>query len=210
MTTGNLPGHLTKKSRLKDIKGEFFIKNQRKRKNLRRFYGRINNMKKTVLSVTAFLLGLAVLLFGSLKYKISYAKTEVLTSVSENGAYRLTVYMIGEPDFPFGAAHCRFDLKNGKKTVTKYRFDIYDDGGNASEENFEITWEEDAVLIHTTASEQEDQYYRLFYNGETNTQTSGYPLIKNRRAAKLSFCSSPAVQINHPSIAMNFFSGRAF
>lgn len=77
--------------------------------------------------------------------------------------------MIGEPDFPFGATHCRFDLKEGKKTITKYRFDLRDDGCNASEENFEITWEENAVLIQTTASEQEDQFYRLFFDGRTKT-----------------------------------------
>ena len=59
---------------------------------------------------------------------MSYARTKVLTSASENGVYE-----------------------------------------NASPGNFEITWEEDAVLIHTTASEQEDQFYRLYYDGRKET-----------------------------------------
>ena len=131
-----------------------------------------SGVKKTVLRMTAFLLGLFVLLVGSLKYKTGYAKTEILTSAPENGGYRLTVYMIGEPDFPFGATHCRFDLKEGKKTITKYRFDLHDDGRNASEENFEITWEEDAVRIRAAASEQEPRVYRLFFDGrEELTET---------------------------------------
>ncbi|MCQ2401789.1 MAG: hypothetical protein MJ059_07705 [Lachnospiraceae bacterium] len=126
-------------------------------------------MKKTILLMAASILGLIVLLIGSLKYKISYARTEVLTAASENGVYELTAYMIGEPDFPFGATHCRFELKEGKKTITKYRFELHDDGCNASPGNFEIMWEDDAVLVHTTASEQEDQFYRLFFDGRKET-----------------------------------------
>ena len=126
-------------------------------------------MKRTVLLATAFILGLVLLLAGSLKYKISYAKTEVLTSDSEDGTYQLIVYMIGEPDFPFGATHCCFDLKKERQTITSYRFELHDDGCNASEDNFEIIWEEDAVLIKTVASEQEDQFYRLFFFGRTDT-----------------------------------------
>ena len=132
-------------------------------------YGKILYMKKTILLMAAFILGLIVLLIGSLKYKISYARTAVLTAASENGVYELTVYMIGEPDFPFGATHCRFDLQEGKKTITKYRFELHDDGCNASPGNFEIMWEDDAVLVHTTASEQEDQFYRLYYDGRAET-----------------------------------------
>lgn len=126
-------------------------------------------MKRTVLLATAFILGLILLLIGSFKYKINYAKTEVLTSASEDGTYQLIVYMIGEPDFPFGATHCRFDLKKERQTITSYRFELHDDGCNASEDNFEIIWEEDAVLIKTVASEQEDQFYRLFFFGRTDT-----------------------------------------
>ena len=136
-------------------------------------------MKKTILLMAAFILVLVFLFIGSLKYKISYARTAVLTAASENGVYGLTVYMIGEPDFPFGATHCRFYLKEGKKTITKYRFELHDDGCNASPGNFEITWEDDAVLIHTTASEQEDQFYRLFLTagkkpGRKNKQIKPY------------------------------------
>lgn len=106
-----------------------------------------------------------LLLIGSFHYRVNYAKTEVITSVSDDGEYSLTVYMIGEPDWPFGATHCRFDLCNGSKRIVKELFSIHDDGTAASENNFAITWHEDRVEILVTASEQPDELCTIYLDG---------------------------------------------
>lgn len=52
---------------------------------------------------------LVLILMAGIMWRTSFAKTEILTSASEDGTASLTVYMIGEPDWPFGPTHCRFD-----------------------------------------------------------------------------------------------------
>jgi len=106
-----------------------------------------------------------LLLIGGFQYRVNYAKTEVITSVSADGEHALTVYMIGEPDWPFGATHCRFDLRDGVKRTVKEPFSIHDDGVAASENNFAITWHEDHVEILVTASEQPDEICTIFFDG---------------------------------------------
>lgn len=110
-------------------------------------------------------LAMGALLVGGLKYRTTYAKTEILSVSSIDGQYTLFVYMIGEPDWPFGATHCRFDLMNADKRITRYPFDIHDDGATAHENNFDISWEEDYVTIIVSGSEQKDIVYQLSFDG---------------------------------------------
>ena len=56
------------------------------------------------------ILAMSTLLIGGIKYQSTYEKTEIMRSLSDDGQYTLFVYMIGEPDWPFGATHCRFAL----------------------------------------------------------------------------------------------------
>ena len=84
---------------------------------------------------------------------------------SDNGSYHLIVYMIGEPDWPFGATHCRFDLFNDDRKITEYSFSIMNDGGNVHEGNFHITWNTDHVTVLVSGSEQSDEIYELNYDG---------------------------------------------
>ncbi len=98
-------------------------------------------------------------------YFESFAKTKILTSTSDNGGYHLTVYMIGEPEWPFGATHCRFDLFHGRKRLIKHPFLIHDDGAAAHEDNFYIAWDEDHVTVIVSGSEQPDQEYILNFDG---------------------------------------------
>ena len=115
--------------------------------------------------IAVFLILLFLLLIGSFHYRVNYAKTEVITSVSDDGKHTLTVYMIGEPDWPFGSTHCRFDLRNGNKRIVKEPFSIHDDGVAASDNNFAITWQEDRVEILVTASEQPDEMCIIYFDG---------------------------------------------
>lgn len=100
-----------------------------------------------------------------LVYFASFAKTKIITSTSNDGGYRLTVYMIGTPDWPFGETHCRFDLFRGRKRLIKQLFSIWDDGASAREENFHVTWGKDHVTVIVSGSEQPDQAYILNFDG---------------------------------------------
>lgn len=108
-------------------------------------------------------------------YSASLKKTTVITSASKDGGYRLAVYMIGEPDWPFGATHCRFDLFRSRKRLIKHPFSIRDDGGAAREEQFHITWGKDHVTVIVSGSEQRDQEYVLNFDGTVE------PLSKTAR-----------------------------
>ncbi len=98
-------------------------------------------------------------------YRVSFAKTKILTSASDDNSYQLTVYMIGEPEWPFGATHCRFDLLHGRKRLIKHSFSIQDDGSAARESNFHVTWGEDHVMVVVSGSEQPDKEYVLNFDG---------------------------------------------
>ena len=106
-----------------------------------------------------------LLLIGGFQYRVNYAKTEVVTSVSDDGQHSLTVYMIGEPDWPFGATYCRFDLRDGSKRIVKHPFSIHNDGVKADANNFVVTWHEDHAEVLVSAEEQPDEVYALYYNG---------------------------------------------
>ena len=106
-----------------------------------------------------------VVAFIGFVYLGYFAKTEVVSSASGDGRYRLTVYMIGEPDWPFGETHCRFDLSCEGKRIIKHPFSIWDDGSAARESNFAVAWNTDNVTIIVSGSEQKDETYVLNFDG---------------------------------------------
>lgn len=108
---------------------------------------------------------LLAILFGGIRYRIRYAKTEIVTQTLPDGRYTLTIYMIGEPDWPFGATHCRADLTDGSKRIVQYPFSISDDGATAHVGNFDIQWQERGALLRVSGSEQEDAVYVLNFDG---------------------------------------------
>lgn len=99
--------------------------------------------------------------------KSNHAKTEVMRTL-ENG-HELIVYEIGEPDFPFGATHCAFELKKGGKRIVFYEFDVADDGARAHSDLFETSWFADRVEITVKASEQDVIHYQLYFDGSIST-----------------------------------------
>lgn len=122
-------------------------------------------MKKIILGFFLLIVVMAVVLIGGMQYKMKYAKTEVTKETSEDGQYELIIYMIGEPEFPFGATHCRFVLNQEKTRISKRDFLLLDDGAVAREENFDIRWEKDSVIITVSGDEQADAYYQLYFDG---------------------------------------------
>ena len=103
-------------------------------------------------------------------YKTDYKKTEIKSNSHDK--YSLTVYEIGEPDFPFGSAHCRFVLRRDKEKISSTDFEVCNDGGAALESNFDISWNSDGAEIIVNAEEQEDCIYYIYFNGKTKISQS--------------------------------------
>lgn len=122
-------------------------------------------IRKGCLTAVLVILILVGILFGGIQYRTSYAKTEIVRSFSEDGQYTLVIDMIGEPDWPFGETHCRFELLENGKHIIKYPFSIHDDGAMAHADNFNVVWSTSEVKVTVSGSEQEDREYRLKFNG---------------------------------------------
>lgn len=120
---------------------------------------------KKILLFAAPIVLLFLFVIACLLYRTDYAKTEILTSASTDGQYSLTVYQIGEPDWPFGPTHCRFDLKNDSKRIVKYPFSIRNDGVSVSMNNFTAVWNSDSVTVRVIGEEQPEDTYILYFDG---------------------------------------------
>ncbi len=97
---------------------------------------------------------LVLLCFVLVEYKTNYRKTEVLSSSS--GDYRLSIYMIGEPQFPYGYTKWGFSLYRGKEKLGEKSMALLNDGKVLTEENFSVIWAESNLTITVFGSEQED------------------------------------------------------
>lgn len=127
---------------------------------------------KVLIAVLSIAAALIVIPAAGFVYVTRYAEREIETVTLADSGYRLTVCEIGEPDWPFGAAHCCFDLRDGEETVTKLKFDVHDDGGSPSPGNFHVHWFTNFVRIVVTASEQPDTLYDLYYDGSAEINES--------------------------------------
>ena len=132
----------------------------------------MSNWKKTLGPPLAVILLLYLFLFACIVYRTDYAATEVLTSApevlasaSDDGQYNLTVSMVGEPDWPFGPTHCRFDLKKDGKRILRHPFSVRNDGANVHESNFTVVWNVDSVTVLVTGEEQPEETYILCFDG---------------------------------------------
>ncbi len=123
-------------------------------------------IKKILTFIGIFLLIICVMGAGFL-YKIDYKKTEIKSSVSDDKNYTLTVYEIGEPEFAFGSANCRFVLKNNDKKISTLDFEIRNDGGWALPQNVDIKWQDNCAVAYVNGEEQEDTIYYLYFDGKT-------------------------------------------
>lgn len=89
----------------------------------------------------------------------------IVESVSEDEIRNLTIYNVGEPEWSFGDAHCRFQLKRWGIVLYEYSFDVANDGGYARPDNFTIRWDAEKVTVTVSADEAYDKDYILWFNG---------------------------------------------
>lgn len=112
---------------------------------------------KRILTVILIVLIAAAVTVGSLIYIRDYRKTKVFSS--ESGSSTITVYMVGEPDFPYGKTDCRLVLKTKGKDTVKEDFSVDNDGAVVSSDNFAVEWKENSVRLKVNGSEQEIRTY---------------------------------------------------
>ena len=124
----------------------------------------MGNAKKIIkrsCAVAAALFAAALLLLGSFVYVTRYKIADIDVSVSDDGSYEVLYQSVGEPDWPFGASHARLVLKRDGKAVTKFKFDVANDGGTLHADSWRVVWREDSVEVTISGEEQHDVLYTL-------------------------------------------------
>lgn len=106
-----------------------------------------------------------VLLFVIFKYHTEYAKKEIDTYYLDNSNYKLVIYSIGDPVWPFGPQKGKLVLWGDGKKINESGFTISNDGKNACSANFTVSWGSNDVQIIINGEEQEDITYKLFFDG---------------------------------------------
>lgn len=78
------------------------------------------------------------------------SETEVFRE-KKNGQ-EISIYQVGEPDFPYGYAHYKV------YGPASFSVDVADDGGSGS---YEVKWQENSVTVIFRGEEQKDAVYVL-------------------------------------------------
>ena len=130
----------------------------------------MNKMAKYVVIIACILVMVVLLPLGYVRYKTRYEAEQISTSTSPDGDYELVIYSVGDPDFPFGAAHGRLMLKDKEKTVAYRSFEVANDGVRFYDGDLETTWYIDRVEVVVSGSEQRDELVTMRFNGQTSSR----------------------------------------
>lgn len=130
----------------------------------------MNKIPKYVVIIVGILVMVVLLPLGYVRYKTRYEAEQISTSTSPDGDYELVIYSVGEPNFPFGAAHGRLVLKDKEKTVAYRSFEVANDGARFYDGDLETTWYIDRVEVVVSGSEQRDELVTLRFNGQTSSR----------------------------------------
>ena len=116
--------------------------------------------------ITALLLLITgALLVGGFLYTTKYKISDIASSLSSDGLYELLYQSVGEPDWPFGDSHAQFVLKRNGKIITKYQFDVANDGSILYPDSWRVTWKENGAEVLISGEEQPDILYTLSFDG---------------------------------------------
>lgn len=124
-----------------------------------------NTIARFFIGVAILIVALFAFLIGSIVYTTRYKIHNVGLLTSPDGEHKLILQQIGDPVWPFGETHARVILKKGINTITKYKFDVHNDGANISKGSWSVDWNEDSVDCVVYGEEQSDQLYRIYYDG---------------------------------------------
>ena len=131
----------------------------------------MSGIKKTVITVLGLFALLMVILFGSLVYITHYKVNTVDTQESPDGVYELKLQSVGDPYFPFGDTPGRLVLSENGTDISRTKFEIADDGAVLSAGAWNVTWQDNYVEIILSGSEQYDELFRLYYEGQVESET---------------------------------------
>ena len=130
----------------------------------------MNKIPKYVVIIACILVMVVLLPLGYVRYKTRYEAEQISVSTSPDGDYELVIYSVGDPDFPFGAAHGRLVLKGKEKTVAYRSFEVANDGARFDESDLKTTWYIDRVEVVVSGSEQRDELVTMRFNGQTSSR----------------------------------------
>ena len=130
----------------------------------------MNKIPKYVVIIACILVMVVLLPLGYVRYKTRYEAEQISVSTSPDGDYELVIYSVGDPDFPFGAAHGRLVLKGKEKTVAYRSFEVANDGARFYDGDLETTWYIDRVEVVVSGSEQRDELVTMRFNGQTSSR----------------------------------------
>lgn len=127
---------------------------------------------KIVSLIIGIIVGLFLILLGSLWYVTECRCTDINTQISPDERCQLTLQMKGEPEWPFGSTYGRIIVKYDDKIIKKLEFEIHDDGARLGKDNWEVVWGVAGVQVTLMGSEQDDQVLQIMYDGVE--EFSGY------------------------------------
>ena len=130
----------------------------------------MNKIPKYVVIIACILVMVVLLPLGYVRYKTRYEAEQISVSTSPDGDYKLVIYSVGDPDFPFGAAHGRLVLNGKEKTVAYRSFEVANDGARFDESDLKTTWYIDRVEVVVSGSEQRDELVTMRFNGQTSSR----------------------------------------
>lgn len=122
---------------------------------------------KVIIVVFSIVGWLAVFSVAYLLYLVEWQENEIGSYTFGDTGYELTILQIGDPDWPFGYAHCRMDFTRGEEIVSAQCVDIDNDGAPAASGNFHVHWFADFVRVVVTRRGQIRELCDLYYDGKT-------------------------------------------
>ena len=124
-----------------------------------------NTIARFFIGVAILIVALFAFLIGSIVHTTRYKIHNVGLLTSPDGEHKLILQQIGDPVWPFGETHARVVLKKGDDIITKYKFNVYNDGSNISNNSWNVKWSDNYVDCIIYGEEQCDQLYHLLFNG---------------------------------------------
>lgn len=126
------------------------------------------SIRKAIIVITFMFLLPVILFFGRLIY-VTTLKVETIDRVSSgDGVYEVVLQSVGKPKWS-GDASGRLVLEKAGQTISSTKFEIANDGVPISERSWKAAWYTDYAEIILSGSEQLDEQFILFFNGETDS-----------------------------------------
>lgn len=113
--------------------------------------------------VTATLVLLATACVGVFIYNNNYRLTDVDRLPSPDGRYTARLQMVGQPEWPFGAATAKITVQEtaSGREIESFEASVHDDGCALGPGHWKVEWEADTVHITLSGSEMQPKTYSV-------------------------------------------------